>query len=52
MAKLLRDSENDTLRKKILSFIQQIFIRHYNEPGTGDAEVRTSAILRQIKLGD
>lgn len=46
MAKLLKDSENDTLRKKrSLSFIQQTFIKHYHEP-----EIKTSAILRQIKV--
>lgn len=53
MAKLLKNSENDTPRKKKnLSFIQQIFIRHYHKPGMGDAEIKTSAILRQIKVGD
>ena len=38
MAKLLKDSENDTLRKKKLPFIQQIFIKHCKEPGTGDVD--------------
>ena len=39
MAKLLKDSENDTLREKKKSpFIQQIFIKHCKEPGTGNAD--------------
>lgn len=52
MAKLLKDPENNTLRKKIEFIIYSTNIKHYHEPGTGEAEMKTSAILRQIRVGD